>query len=235
MHPWAETFKSAARGLSDRERATLNSLPAPKPAFVQVRDDVVSSDREGMMQIFGEVPTFAGPPVTPESAMRLSSVYRATALLSGAVATMPLPVFRMSDDGETREPRATIRAVFAKRGADAPIHRSDILGVHHRSMLLRGDGFAVLIRNRAGEIQEIIPVPSECVTVQARWKSLIYIVYLYNDGFAAGPIKPIGLDQDDVLHFPGFGFNGLRSMSSSVGPPTRQSAPRSRWSSTPAT
>jgi hypothetical protein len=59
MHPWAETFKSAARGLSDRERATLSTPAAAKPAFVRVKNDVsgiVSSDREGMMQIFGEMP-----------------------------------------------------------------------------------------------------------------------------------------------------------------------------------
>jgi HK97 family phage portal protein len=212
MHPWAETFKSAARGLNDRERATLNVPAAAKPAFIQPRNDVVSSDREGMLQIFGEAPSFAGPPVTPESAMRLSAVYRSTALLSGAVATLPLPVYRLGDDGETRESARDHPVRYLLNEQPTPrFTAATFWEFVTASMLLRGDGFAVLIRNRAGEIQEIIPVPADCVTPRRDGNRLIYVVYLYNDGY--GPAKPIGLDQDDVLHFPGFGFNGLRSMS----------------------
>lgn len=213
MHPWAETFKSAARGLSDRERATLNLAPAAKPAFVQVRDDVVSSDREGMMQIFGELPTYAGPPVTAQSAMRLSAAYRSTALLAGAVATLPLPVYRMKDDGETRESARDHPVRFLLNEEPTPrFTAATFWEFVTASMLLRGDAFAVLVRNRAGDIQEIIPVPSECVSVRRDGNRLIYIIAsLYSDMF--GATKAIGLDQDDVLHFPGFGFDGLRSMS----------------------
>jgi HK97 family phage portal protein len=213
MHPWADTFKSAARGLNDRERATLNAPANPKPAYVQVRNDVVSSDREGMLQIFGEQPTFAGPPVTPESAMRLSAVYRSTALLAGAIATLPLPIYRMGEDGETREPARDHPVRYLVNEQPTPrFTAATFWEFIAASMLLRGDGFGVLVRNRAGEILEIIPVPSECVTVKRDGNRLIYIFSsLYSDNY--GGAKTIALDQDDVLHFPGFGFNGLRSMS----------------------
>jgi hypothetical protein len=53
------------------------------------------------------------------------------------------------------------------------------------SMLLRGDGFAVLIRNGAGNVKEVIPVPSECVTVKRDGNRLIYVIWsLYNDNYS---------------------------------------------------
>lgn len=216
MHPWADTFKSAARGLSDQERATLNAPALAKPAFVQVKNDItgiVSSDQQGMMQIFGDQSTYAGAPVTPDTAMRLSTVYRATALLAGAIATLPLPVYREGDDG-TREPARDHPVRYLLNEQPTPrFTAATFWEFIAASMLLRGDGFAVLLRNRAGDIQEIIPVPSECITVKRDGNRLIYIVWsLYNDNYTTN-IRPMAFDQDDVLHFPGFGFNGLRSMS----------------------
>lgn len=204
MHAWADTFKNAARGLSDRERAVLSA-----PARLRPQNAVASSDTQGMMELFGDWSTFAGPAVTPETAMRLSTVYRCTALLAGAIACLPLPIFRMSDDGESRvaspehplwyllnsEPTARFTAATAWEYWVA-------------SMLLRGDGFGVLRRNRAGEVREIIPVPSQCTVVERRGDRLAYYI---SDVY--GDLKPLGFDQDDVLHLPGFGFNGLRSMS----------------------
>jgi HK97 family phage portal protein len=216
MHPWAETFKSAARGLSDREREVLSTPAAAKPAFVRVKNDVsgiVSSDQQGMMQIFGEMPTFAGPPVTPETAMRLSTVYRATALLAGAVATMPLPVFRQNDDGTRDQARDHPVRYLLNEEPTPRFTAATFWEFITGSMLLRGDGFAVLIRDGAGNVKEVIPVPSECVTVKRDDNRLIYVIWsLYNDNYSVD-IRPFALDQDDVLHFPGFGFNGLRSMS----------------------
>lgn len=146
--------------------------------------------------------------------MRLSAVYRATALLAGAIATLPLPVFRMADDGETREPARDHPVRYLLNEEPTPrFTAATFWEFMAAQMLLRGDGYAVIVRNRAGEILEFIPVPWECVTPRRDGNRLIYIVSsLYNDSFGATS-KPIGLDQDDVLHFPGFGFDGLRSMS----------------------
>lgn len=209
MHPWADTFKRAARGLSDSERAAL-ALPArPKPAFV--RDSIVSSDSQGMLQIFGEYSTYAGPAVTPETAMRLSSVYRATALLSGAVATMPLPVFRTEGDGDEAVRVSARDHPVRYLLNEQPTPRFSAATFWEfvtATMLLRGDAFSVIRRSRAGEITELIPVPFESVTPRCEEGRLVYYV---SNAFGDG--KPRGFDQDDVLHFPGFGFDGVRSMS----------------------
>jgi hypothetical protein len=83
------------------------------------------------------------------------------------------------------------------------------------NMLLRGDGFARHGAQPRRRGEEVIPVPwATCATVREGSRSsnsLYATIDLFGDD------KPIGLDQDDVLHFPGFGFNGLRSMSSSGG------------------
>jgi HK97 family phage portal protein len=73
------------------------------------------------------------------------------------------------------------------------------------SMLLRGDGIAELKRDRFGVIKNIMPLPRQCVVIK---KVDDHLVYLVNDG-----VSSYGLHQDDVLHFPGFGFNGIHGES----------------------
>lgn len=209
MHAWEETFKRAARGLSDAERAVL-AAPARGRSLPRLNaSGVVSSDREGMMSIFGDFSTFAGTSVTPETAMRLTAVYRSTALIAGAIASLPCPVYRISDDGQAREAAREHPLWWLLN--DEPTARFSAATFWEyvtASMLNRGDGFAYIRRNRAGEVIELIPLPSWCVDVRfVEGRNRYDIADAFGDG------KTRGFDQDDVLHFPGFGYDGLRSMS----------------------
>ena len=82
----------------------------------------------------------------------------------------------------------------------------------HRALqyiLMRGDSYAVLSRKRSGIIDGIIPVPWEsCIPERESMAFDARNVYYVNDGLSAK-----GYDQDDILHFPGYGYNGVRSMS----------------------
>jgi HK97 family phage portal protein len=69
------------------------------------------------------------------------------------------------------------------------------------NLLLRGDGLAEIIRNRQGVPVGFMPLPRECVKIDRRGNELVYYI---SDGVS----KPYGRVQDDILHFPGFGFSG---------------------------
>lgn len=206
MHPWADTFRRAAASLSSKERAVLEAPASARPSWAP-KAEILSSDANGMGELFSVPASPSGAFVTPETAMRLSAVYRGTALLAGAIASLPLPVYRREDDGSRK---AEVDSALWWLLNEQPTPRFsaatfwEFIGA---SMLLRGDGFAVLVRNRALEVTEIIPVPSSCVTVTRDGNRLVYAM---DDVFEAGRLA---FDQDDVLHFPGFGFDGLRSMS----------------------
>jgi HK97 family phage portal protein len=76
-------------------------------------------------------------------------------------------------------------------------------------ILLRGDSFTLIERNALGTPKGLVPLPWEAVVPdRANAGFNARNRYLVNDGLSAR-----GYDQDDVLHFPGYGFNGLRGMS----------------------
>lgn len=209
MHAWEKTFPNAARGLSDGQRAQLNAR-VERPAWaVAPRADVVSSDREGMMSIFGDFASYAGVSVTPESAMRLSAAYRCSALIAGAIASLPWPIYRSSVDGDTREKARDHPLWWLLNNEPGPRWSAAAFWEHMTGCVLnRGDGIALIRRNIGGAPIELLPI------LPGAWTNAIVegrIRYYVDDPYGEGKMR--GFDQDDVLHFPGYGFNGLRSMS----------------------
>jgi HK97 family phage portal protein len=94
----------------------------------------------------GDVPlqaTAAGLPVTPDRALRLSTVWGCVRLLADSVSTLPLAVYR--DD--ERDPLPTPR-LLARPSADHP-ELSDWLWATMASLLLRGNAWG-MITDRAG-------------------------------------------------------------------------------------
>jgi HK97 family phage portal protein len=89
------------------------------------------------------VQSWAGVSVTPDRALRLSTVWGCVRLLSDSVSTLPLQVFR--DD--ERDPLPTPR-LLARPSADHP-ELSDWLWAVMASLLLRGNAWG-MISDRAG-------------------------------------------------------------------------------------
>ncbi len=206
MHAWQEKFPRAARVLSDREVTVLNT-PHERPKWTKAENStsfVTSSDPQ-VLDFFGVAPAAAGFAVTPETAMRVSTVYACVRLIAGAIATLPLPVYQLGEknvrEAVTDHPLKLLLNEQPTPRFSAALFWEFLVS----SILLRGDGFAIIVRDRAGNITELIPIRSEYVIVERRGNRLAY--FIEDDG------KRLGFDQSDVLHFAGFGFNGWRSMS----------------------
>lgn len=196
-----------------RERlAVVVAIDHAKRAAVRGEGEAttLSSDREGMAQIFRDpFNTVAGAVVNESTAMRVSAVYACTRLISGAIAGLPIPVYQRGVEGRQRvehdywwmlneQPCATWSASAWREFAQLQV-------------LLRGDAIAYLLRNRAGVVTAIVPwarskVRWELVKQSARDPGRLKYYFQSEEG-------TFGADQDDVLHFPGFGFNGVHSMS----------------------
>ncbi len=86
-------------------------------------------------------PTAAGVPVGPSTALQLPAAAAAVRLLSDAVATLPVDVYR--DGAEVDRPR-----LFAEPAAG--ITMAEWLGQVMRSLLLHGDAFGVVVA-RSGQ------------------------------------------------------------------------------------
>lgn len=191
------------------------SQPAPRtePTIGNLVDGetVVSSDSIKMFEIFGDPRTASGAVVNDATAMRVSAVYACVSLIAGSIAQLPLPVYER--DGETRK-RVDHDYWWILNEQFAPCWPATAAWEFLvTQMLLRGDGIAYIVRNRAGRMTSIIPWPRSKVDIFVQERSgpkepkrLGYRFHDDEHGFFTA-------DQADVLHLPGFGFNGECSMS----------------------
>ena len=176
------------------------SLPRPQNGVTTSLSD------PRVLEIFGIPSSPTGRQVTETSAMRVSAVYACVKLIAGAIASLPVDVFRRDGDlrrkvnegddlwwvlNEQPHPRWTA-SNFWKRIIWAE--------------LLRGDGIAEILRGRGGMPVGLRPVGPN-VVIELKDDRLRYFFADQETG------KARGLDQDDVVHVPGFGFDGLRGMS----------------------
>jgi phage portal protein BeeE len=89
------------------------------------------------------IPTAAGEAVTTDKALRLSTVWACTRLLSDSVSTLPLDVYRRGE----RTPLATVPLLLQRPSADFEL--ADWLYACMSSLLVRGKCYG-LITARSG-------------------------------------------------------------------------------------
>lgn len=167
-------------------------------------------------EIFGESLPMAGLPALNErGALAISAVYAAVNLISGTIATMPVQVYARQADGERdRRPNDDLWWILNE---EMTPRWNAAAGWEHlgQSLLLRGDAFLRIRRDPVGRVLGLEPLAYDRVrpVVQPPGDRLIYEISPdpLLPSRAAG--KPEVIDQDDMIHVPGFGFNGLQGLS----------------------
>ena len=154
-------------------------------------------------EIFGEMGS-----ATPSMAMRVSAVYACVRLLAGGLSMLPIYQYRVTESGRKRVYGSDLERLLNLEPApmySAAAHWEGVMA----DILLRGDAFTYINRTRTGKVLELVPLPWEAVSIKrdtTTWPNRLK--YYICDG-----LRTWGCDSDDMLHFPGFGFNGERSMS----------------------
>lgn len=173
-----------------------------------------SSSDPRYLELFGGYPAAAGVHVTPDTAMRVAAVYACVERIAGGISTLPCNVYERKWDGERRR--------FVRREVeDAPMWwllneeptAAWTSAAHWNALieykLLRGDAFTEIRRRPDGSPKELVPLPWGSVVVTPYTQQIgSRLMYAVNDGLTVR-----GVDQDDMLHFPGFGFDGRRGRS----------------------
>jgi HK97 family phage portal protein len=186
----------------DREPAIQNAAPLPNIVRgSSLWDDLVASSG-GL------------PGITEHTALTVSAIYASVNLIAGAISALPMHVYRRAPDGERdRLPNDDLWWILNEQMTP---RWSAACGweFQGQSLLLHGDAFSKIMRTQNGTVIGLEPVHPNRVTVipSSDGMRLIYVI-------AADPSLPVGvsgqevLDQDDVLHVPGFGFDGCRGLS----------------------
>lgn len=181
-----------------------------------VRDSgaVVPSSDPRVLELFGMQQAAAGVTVSSETARRVAAVSACVERIAGGISTLPCNVFERSwDAGRRRFVRREVEEApmwwllneqpcAAWTGA---AHWNRL--IEHK--LLRGDHFTEIRRRPDGSPVELVPLPWSSVVVSPMTLEVgSRLMYSVNDG-----LRVRGVDQDDMLHFPGFGFDGCRGRS----------------------
>lgn len=141
--------------------------------------------------------------------MQMTAVYACVRILSEAVASLPLQLFRQN--GASREKAVDHPLYFLLH--DEPntemtsfIFRETLM----THLLLWGNAYAQIIRNGKGEVVALYPLMPNRMTVDRDGKGQLYYSYrLQKEDAPTAAVGTVILQPSDVLHIPGLGFDGL--------------------------
>ncbi|MDD3194110.1 MAG: phage portal protein [Oscillospiraceae bacterium] len=162
--------------------------------------------------LFG--PTTSGKSVNEFTAMQTTAVYSCVRILSEAIASLPLHVYRYKGAGKERvfdHPLYHILHDEPNSEMTSFVFRETLMS----HLLIWGNAYAQIIRDGAGRVVALYPLLPNKMTVYRDKNGEIY--YAYTRSSDENPnFKEYGtvmLRREDVLHIPGLGFDGLMGYS----------------------
>lgn len=155
--------------------------------------------------------TTSGKNVNEFTAMQTTAVYSCVRILSEALASLPLHVYRYTPTGKERvydHPLYHILHDEPNTEMTSFVFRETLMS----HLLIWGNAYAQIIRDGAGRVVALYPLLPNKMEVWRDKSGEIYYTYSrtsdesYRDG-------PAVLRRQDVLHIPGLGFDGLLGYS----------------------
>jgi HK97 family phage portal protein len=175
-----------------------------------------ASSSDAVREIFSLPAANALTPVSESTAWTISAIAACVNLIAGAIASMPMNIHQRNREGvlsvlQNDDLWWILNEQMTPRWSAAAGWEYLVT-----SMLLHGDGFARIIRTVNGGVVGLEPIHPQRVRVIVSTDGLRLIYEIQPDPLLADFARPqptLVLDQDDVIHVTGAGFNGLRSLS----------------------
>ena len=160
-------------------------------------------ETSALMRLIGGGTTKSSVKVTETSALAMPAVWRAVTLLSGTIASLPLHAYEQT--GPSRQLSTGAGAeLLAKPHPDlTPFELWEIVYAHQ---LMWGNAYLRLLRDGVGRVREMWPIRPDCVQVGRTSVIGRKLFYVTDDTFGT---EPQVFSEDEVLHLPGFGYDGL--------------------------
>jgi HK97 family phage portal protein len=185
---------------------------APRNQGATYPSSSLTAGSQAWADLFG--PAGALPAVTEQTALQISAIYACVSLISGVLAALPVRIYSRDGDGELDEQVGDDLWWLLNEEMTPRWSADNAWEFIASTQLLRGDGLAKIQRTPNGKVIGIEPLHFDRVepipTPDGR--RLVYVIQ-------PDPTIPNNragvevLDQDDVLHFAGFHFNGIRGLS----------------------
>lgn len=183
---------------------------APPKRLPDVQDNVRDS---GGLFVFGRADS--GERVDERSAMQIATVYACVRLLAESVASLPLHLFRVTDeDGGKEKARDHPLYPLLFRQPNPEMSSFTFRETMMTHLLLWGNAYAQIIRDGRNDVLGLYPLLPENVEVDRNDAGKIYYIYhAYTDEKPGESNRDILFQRQEILHIPGLGFNGLVGFS----------------------
>ena len=140
----------------------------------------------------------------------MTAVYSCVRILSEAIASLPLHLYRYTECGGKE--KATDSPLYFLLHDEPNLEMTsfvfrETLMTH---LLLWGNAYAQIIRNGKGEVTALYPLMPDRMTVDRDENGRLYYEYMVStDDAPINKKSTVRLLPFDVLHIPGLGFDGL--------------------------
>ncbi|WP_032913606.1 phage portal protein [Streptococcus sanguinis] len=158
--------------------------------------------------LFGR--TTSGKTVNERTALQTTAVYACVRILSETIASLPLHVYRYTEGGKAKDTEHVLYTLLH----DEP--NPDMTSFVFREtlmshLLIWGNAYAQILRDRSGQVIGLYPLLPDQMRVHRSEKGKLFYVYnRYEEDNPNFQEKgSIVLSQEEVLHIPGLGFDGL--------------------------
>lgn len=158
--------------------------------------------------LFGR--TTSGKTVNERTALQTTAVYACVRILSETIASLPLHVYRYTEGGKAKDTEHVLYTLLH----DEP--NPDMTSFVFREtlmshLLIWGNAYAQILRDRSGQVIGLYPLLPDQMSVHRSEKGKLFYVYnRYEEDNPNFQEKgSIVLSQEEVLHIPGLGFDGL--------------------------
>lgn len=158
--------------------------------------------------LFGR--TTSGKTVNERTALQTTAVYACVRILSETIASLPLHVYRYTEGGKAKDTEHVLYTLLH----DEP--NPDMTSFVFRETLMShiliwGNAYSQILRDRSGQVIGLYPLLPDQMSVHRSEKGKLFYVYnRYEEDNPNFQEKgSIVLSQEEVLHIPGLGFDGL--------------------------
>lgn len=168
----------------------------------------ISSSDLALAELFGGQSASSGYPVTEQTALKVSAVAGCIQLIGGSMASLPLSVYERTDEGRKKVQDSPLWWLLNEQPCPSWT-ASSMIEYWVRCNALRGDAFSQIKRNAGGVVSSLTPLHPDRVRVQVQDGEITYF-YQPRNG------KAYCIYAADMLHIPGFGYDGEIGCSLSV-------------------
>ena len=155
-----------------------------------------SDSLRGLTNLFPPRLTEGAKKVNTNSALTISAFYCAVGTIADSIALLPMSVYRKTGKMKDHEPTHPVDYLLY-REPNSYMTAFTFKFIMVVSVLMRGNAYAIIQRNNSGNVAAYQFVDQSDVTVKSNSGKLFYI------------IKGITYSADEIIHIPGFSFDGI--------------------------